>query len=116
MWAWILRIGGFFMAFLGFTMIMGVLSAFTNAIPLVGSMTRMIVGFVSFLLAIVLTTLTIAFAWIALRPLFAIPLIVVGVAAAVMAWRSSRKKPVSAPAYASASEAPAMLTPDDVVN
>jgi hypothetical protein len=39
------------------------------------------------------------------RPLFAIPLIVVGVAAAVMAWRSSRKKPVSAPAYSSAGEA-----------
>jgi hypothetical protein len=61
MWAWIFRGGGFFLAFLGFTMIMGVLSAFTNAIPLVGSMTRMIVSFVSFLLAIVLTTLTIAF-------------------------------------------------------
>ena len=43
--------------------------------------------------------------WIAVRPLFAIPLIVVGVAAAVMAWRSSRKKPVSAPAYSSAGEA-----------
>lgn len=114
MWAWIFRGGGFAISFIGFTMIMGVLTAFTDAIPLVGSMTRSVVGFVAFLLAIVLTTLTIAFAWVAVRPLFAIPLIVVGVAAAVMAWRSSRKKPQqTAPVYAS--EAPAMLSPDDVV-
>ncbi len=116
MWAWMLRGAGFFISFLGFTMILGVLSAFTNWIPIVGSMTRAIIGFVSFLLAVVLTTLTIAFAWVAVRPLFAIPLIVVGVAAAVMAWRSSRTKPEPAQAYATAGEAPEMLTPDDVVN
>lgn len=114
MWAWILRGGGFMISFIGFTMIMGVLTAFTDAIPLVGSMTRSVVGFVAFLLAIVLTTLTIAFAWVAVRPLFAIPLIVVGVAAAVMAWRSSRKKPQqAAPVYSG--EAPVVLSADDVI-
>ena len=96
-------------------MIMGVLSAFADSIPLVGSMTRSIVGFVAFLLAIVLTTLTIAFAWVAVRPLLAIPLIVVGIGAAFMAWRSSRKKqPVAEPVYASA--APEVLSADDLVS
>lgn len=115
MWAWILRGIGFVVSFIGFTMIMGVLSAFADSIPLVGSMTRSIVGFVAFLLAIVLTTLTIAFAWVAVRPLLAIPLIVVGIGAAFMAWRSSRKKqPVAEPVYASA--APEVLSADDLVS
>ncbi len=114
MWAWILRAGGFFASFIGFTMIFGVLSAFTDSIPLVGSMTRGIISFVAFLMAIVLTTLTIAFAWVAVRPLFAIPLIIVGVAAAVMAWRSSRKKS-DTPASVYATEAPVVLGAEDVV-
>lgn len=115
MWAWILRGAGFMISFVGFTMIMGVLTAFTDAIPLVGSMTRSIVAFVAFLLAIVITTLTIAFAWVAVRPLFAIPLIVVGVGAAFMAWRSSRRKPMAEPAPVYGSESPAVLSADDVV-
>ena len=114
MWAWILRGGGFLVSFVGFTMIFGVLSAFTESIPLVGSMTRGIIGFVAFLMAVVLTTLTIAFAWVAVRPLIAIPLIVVGVGAAVMAWRSSRGKPTP-PSQAYPAEAPAVLSADDVV-
>ncbi len=116
MWAWIFRGGGFLISFVGFTMIFGVLSAFTDWIPLVGSMTRGIIGFVAFLMAVVLTTMTIAFAWIAVRPLFAIPLIVVGVVAAVMAWRSSRKKPMVEPATVYATEGPTVLSADDVVN
>jgi len=115
MWAWMLRGGGFMLSFVGFTLIMGVLTAFTGSIPLIGSMTRSIVAFVAFMLAIVLTTLTIAFAWVAVRPLFAIPLIFVGVAAAVMAWRSSRKKPAVEPEPVYASEGAAVLSADDVV-
>ncbi len=113
MWAWIWRGSGLMISFVGFTLIMGVLTAFSDSIPLIGSMARSVVGFVSFLLAIVLTTLTIAFAWIAVRPLIAIPLVVVGVVAAVMAWRSSSKK--STPVLVSADEAPAMLSSEDVV-
>ncbi len=118
MWAWILRAGGFAVSFIGFAMILGVLSAFTDWIPLVGSMTRGLVGLVALLLAVVLTSLTIAFAWIAVRPLIAIPLIVVGIGAAVMAWRSSRKNAKNQPVYANTAgqaEAPAVLSADDVV-
>jgi hypothetical protein len=114
MWAWIFRGIGFAVSLIGFSMIMGVLSAFADSLPFVGSMTRSIIGFVAFLLAIVLTTLTIAFAWVAVRPLLAIPLIVVGIGAAIMAWRSSRKKPTSQPGFAK-SEAPAVLSADDLV-
>lgn len=111
--AWMFRGGGFAMSFMGFGMILGVLSAFTNWIPVVGSMTRAVFGFVAFLLAVVLTTLTIAFAWIAVRPLLAIPLILIGIGAAYMAWRSSRKSPN--PALAPAVDAPTVLSADDVV-
>jgi len=114
MWAWILRGIGFVVSFIGFSMIMGVLSAFADSVPIVGPMTRGIIGFVAFLLAVVLTTLTIAFAWVAVRPLLAIPLIVVGVGAAFMAWRSFRKKPETQPAHAQ--EAPAVLSADDLVS
>jgi hypothetical protein len=113
--AWLIRGGGLFLSFIGFTMIMGVLSAFTERIPIVGSMTRGIIGFVAFMLAIVLTMLTIAFAWIAVRPLIAIPLIVVAIGAAVMAWRSSRKSKEFSTARLHGPEAPAVLTADDVV-
>lgn len=112
--AWLIRGGGLLLSFIGFTLIMGVLSAFTERIPIVGSMTRGIIGFVAFMLAIVLTALTIAFAWIAVRPLIAIPLIVVAIGAAVMAWRSSRK-PKEFPAPMQNAETPAVLTADDVV-
>ena len=111
--AWALRAAGFGMSFMGFAMILGVLSAFTNWIPIVGSMTRGLVGIVAFLLAVVTTTLTIAFAWIAVRPLLAIPLIVIGIGAAYMAWRSSRKKPATS--YQTSPETPSVLSADDVV-
>lgn len=111
--AWMIRVGGFAMSFFGFSMILGVLSAFTNWIPVVGSMTRAVFGFVAFLLAVVLTTLTIAFAWIAVRPLIAIPLIVIAIGAAFMAWRSTRKSPN--PALVPATEAPVVLGAEDVV-
>lgn len=115
MWAWILRGIGFVVSFIGFSMIMGVLSAFADSVPFVGSMARSIIGFVAFLLAIVVTTLTIAFAWVAVRPLLAIPLIVVGVGAAFMAWRSFRKKPVAVQ-QGYAQESPAVLSADDLVS
>lgn len=121
MWAWILRAIGFGVSFLGFTMILGVIGAFASIIPLFGSLTKTLTGIVAFLLAIVVTTLTIAFAWVAVRPLIAIPLIVVAIGAAVMAWRTSRKSaaaniapPITPPIGAHA-EAPVTLTADDVV-
>ena len=113
--AWLIRGGGLLLSFIGFTLVMGVASAFTARIPLIGSATRAIIGFIAFMLAIILTSLTIAFAWIAVRPLIAIPLIVVAVGAAVMIWRSSRKAREQTAIPMGTGAAPVVLTTDDVV-
>ncbi len=90
--AWMLRGGGLMFCFIGFTLIMGVLSAMTERIPLVGTMAGGVIGFVSFLLAIMVTSLTIAIAWIAVRPLIAALLIALAIGVAVVVWRTARKR------------------------
>jgi hypothetical protein len=116
MWAWIFRGLGFFLSFIGFCMILGIFGAFASVIPFFGSLTRSLTGFVSFLLAIVTTAMTIAVAWIAVRPLIAIPLIIASVLAAVMIWRTSKKSSAkTVPSFAAPAETPVTLTADDVV-
>ncbi|MFK7913253.1 MAG: TMEM43 family protein [Pseudomonadales bacterium] len=95
--AWLFRFAGFLLGFLGCLMILDVLIPDSVPIPVIGKMLGVMGGLVALLLAIALTAVTIALAWIAVRPMLAIPLILIGIATATPAWRISRKQlaPVS---------------------
>lgn len=89
--AWAIRVGGWILACLGFSLIAGPLRSLASIVPmfdyLVGSMTT----FISFMLGSTVILITIALAWLAVRPVFAIVLFAVAGGAIYMIAR--RKKP-----------------------
>ncbi len=101
---WILRGVGTLVMFVGFAVFLAPLSTLASAIPLLGGMVRGAVGLVALALAIPLSLLVIAFAWLAYRPLIggALILLAAAVAYGLWRWRTSR-----APAPASATPAQA---------
>lgn len=72
---WILRVVGFFVMFLGFSMIFKPLSVVADILPIAGTIVGVGTGIVSFLLAVPLSLTTIAIAWIFYRPLIGVPLL-----------------------------------------
>lgn len=75
--AWALRIGGMILCTIGFLLILGPVSAVTSFIPIVGRLTGGLVMVASVLLAGVVCSMTIAIAWIAVRPVLGISLLAV---------------------------------------
>jgi hypothetical protein len=73
---WILRIVGFIIMFVGILMMFKVLSVVADVIPLLGSVVSAGTGIISFLIALILSSLTVAIAWITFRPLIAASLII----------------------------------------
>jgi hypothetical protein len=73
---WILRAVGFFMMFLGLFMVFRPIAVFADVLPFLGSMLGAGVGLFAFLIAAVLSFITIAIAWIFVRPLLGITLLV----------------------------------------
>ena len=69
---WILRLAGFVMMFLGLLMIFGVLGILAAVIPFLGYIVGLISGFIAFILALALSLITIALAWLFYRPLLGI--------------------------------------------
>lgn len=66
---WILRAVGLIVMFIGLMLLLNPLATLGDAIPLVGGLFRTGVGLISFSLALCISLLTIAVAWIAYRPL-----------------------------------------------
>lgn len=91
--AWLLRLGGFVLCGVGFSLILGPLSTIASIIPFFGKLTRWLVGLVSLLLAVIVASITIAVAWIAVRPVLGISLLTVaGIGVfALIKLRSSNK-------------------------
>ncbi len=87
--AYLLRFAGWFLASLGFGLIARPLSTLASIIPFLGNLTGSITFFVSVMLGAVLSLLVIAFAWIAVRPLWAGCLIAIAIAGL---WFLRRKK------------------------
>ncbi len=76
---WLVRLGGFlFMAF-GFMAIMKPLSVLGSVIPFIGNIIGMGTGLISFVLAGTISFLVIAIAWIFVRPLLGIVLLVLAI-------------------------------------
>jgi Transmembrane protein 43 len=75
---WILRGVGMLVMYVGFAAFLAPLSTFAAVIPLLGGVVRGAVGLVALVLAVPLSILVMAFAWLAYRPLIGGALIVLG--------------------------------------
>lgn len=75
--AWGIRFGGTFLCVVGFTLILGPISAMTSFIPILGRLTSGLVFLAAVLMSVVLCSMTIAIAWIAVRPVLGVSLLVV---------------------------------------
>ncbi len=91
---WVLRGAGLFAMFLGLVLILRPLSVLGSVVPLIGSVIGAGTGLLSFLVALVLSLVTIAVAWVAYRPLLGISLLAAAAAVLVLLLRS---RPARAP-------------------
>ena len=81
---WALRAVGFVLMMIGLSMIFKVFSVLADVLPFLGSIVEAGTGFIAFLLAGVLSLITIAVAWIVFRPLLGIILLVIAVGLIVL--------------------------------
>lgn len=93
---WLLRAGCLLLLAFGFGLLLGPLGVIADVIPFVGSIVRMGTGLVAFVLALLVGTVTIAFAWFWYRPFLAIGILAVGFAATYMLTRIGKRKAVAA--------------------
>ena len=91
---WLVRAGGFFLMFIGLAMVMKPLSVLADVIPMIGNLVEFGTGLVAFIAALVTALVVIAVAWIAVRPVLGISLLIAAVAAVVCLKR--KKKPAVA--------------------
>jgi hypothetical protein len=92
---WILRAVGFLCMLIGAAMMFRPLVVLADVIPLLGSLLSLGTFLVAAALAIPLSSLTIGLAWVAVRPLIGIPLLVGAVGVLVLAIVLGRKRLLS---------------------
>jgi len=81
---WILRAVGFLLMGIGLSLIFKIFSVLADVVPFLGNIVEAGSGFIAFLLAAVLSLITIAIAWIVFRPLLAIILLIAAVGLIVL--------------------------------
>jgi hypothetical protein len=84
---WILRAVGMGLMFLAVALFLGPLSTLASVIPLLGDLVGGAVALVSLAIAVPLSILVIAFAWLAFRPLIGGSLILVALIVGYLLWR-----------------------------
>ena len=89
---WGARIAGLGLLIFGFTLVLGPLGVIGDVIPFVGSIVRMGTGVVAWIAGILVGSGTIALAWFFYRPLTAIIVIAVGIAAAIFVPRLLKRR------------------------
>lgn len=92
LWTWLIRLGGFLLMALGFKVLLEPLAVLADVIPFLGTVLRAGTGFVSLLVAFVLSIVTIAFAWIVYRPLLGIALLVLAGGGWVAGMSAAKKR------------------------
>lgn len=88
---WAIRIGGILMMWIGLKMVFNPLAVIGSVLPVLGDLISMGTSVLTFLLALPCAMLTIAFAWVAYRPLLASGLIAASVIAIVVIKFMPRK-------------------------
>jgi hypothetical protein len=91
---WLLRGGGFLLMMIGLVLIFNPIATFGKVVPLVGTMLGAGIGVFAFVLSLALSSLTIAAAWVAYRPVLGISLLVVAIGSLV--FLSKRGKSAAA--------------------
>ena len=86
---WLLRVAALLMFFIGLKLIVGPLNVLADIIPFIGNICDYITGTAAFLIALVLTLITVAIAWLTVRPVIGIALIVI---AALLIFLAKKKK------------------------
>lgn len=81
---WILRLAGFILMLAGLNLVLKPLSIIADVLPIMGSIVAAGTGVVSFLVAAILSLITVAVAWIVYRPLWGFILIILAVGLAVV--------------------------------
>lgn len=92
---WILRIVLFVMMGIGLSLVFRPFRVLADVLPFAGRLVGAGTGFVAFLLAAVLSTVTVAIAWLAVRPEIGFPLLLVAGGLAV--WLARRMKRAAGP-------------------
>ncbi|MCP3849612.1 MAG: hypothetical protein GY694_05160 [Gammaproteobacteria bacterium] len=72
---WGLRVLGFFIMFIGLTLILKPLSVLGDVVPFIGNLIEGGAGLVSGIISFILTLITVAIAWVVYRPIVAVVLI-----------------------------------------
>jgi hypothetical protein len=93
---WILRAVGLALMLFGLMLILNPLATLADVVPIMGSLARAGTGAISFAVALCLSLVTIAAAWIAYRPLVAIGLLVAAALAAYAIGRFRKAAPAQA--------------------
>jgi hypothetical protein len=88
---WILRLVGVLLMSVGFQMILGVLPVLGSVIPFIGHIIGAGVGLVSFLLTLIFSSIIIAIAWIAYRPLIGLALLAVAASGYIFLMKKRQK-------------------------
>jgi hypothetical protein len=92
MLTWILRGGGWLAMFLGLVLVFRPIAVLGDVVPLFGSLLGVGVGLFAFLVSATLSLITIAIAWITVRPLLGIAMLVLAGGAAYWLIKKSRQK------------------------
>lgn len=92
MLTWILRLVAFLLMALGLGLIFNPLATFANVIPIVGSFLRGGIGVFAVMVALPLSLLTIALAWLFYRPVLALALVALAVGVVFLARQVFSKK------------------------
>jgi len=100
---WVLRLVGFVAMGFGFILLTRPITVIADVLPFVGNIVGAGIGFIMFLLAGVLSFITIAIAWIAYRPVVGIGLLVV---AGFLAFLIIKKTRAASPQVAAADGPP----------
>lgn len=97
--AFLLRFVGFVVMAAGFGLLLRPIRVFADVLPFLGRLTGLATGFVTLLLAGALSSVTIAVAWIAYRPLLGIALLgFAGLAAVGVIVLAAKRRPAAAAA------------------
>ena len=110
MMTWLLRFGGWLMMLIGFNMLFRPFVVLADVLPFLGDLIGSGTGFLSFVLASILSLITIALAWLAYRPVLGCLLLaVVGYLVYLVIKRKKAAKAAkeAAPAIAETPAAPA---------
>ena len=89
---WIFRAAGFVFVFFGVLLVFRPIAILGSVVPLFGSLLEAVLGLFSLGLALVLSSVTIAVAWVFYRPLFGVGLLAVAGAAVLWLRRRGRAR------------------------